>query len=370
MRILICPDKFKGSLTAPDAARAMAEGARRALPQAELDLCPLADGGEGTVAALVAATGGRIVTQRVVGPLPDMQVDAAYGLLEGGRMAVIEMAAASGLALVPPQRRNPLHTTTFGTGQLLLAAAAAGARSIILGLGGSATTDGGVGAAQGAGLSVRLEAGLATEPLCGRDLDRVTAVHRPVDWPLAGVTITAACDVTNPLFGPQGAAPVYSPQKGADGPTVERLDTSLRRLAERLGLLELAQRPGAGAAGGLGFGMLAFFGASLRPGIELVGQAVDLRRRVQRADLVLTGEGKLDEQSLAGKVPAGVAALCRELGKPCLALAGRVTLSREQLRTAGFTRAAQIGYRPDAMTRAAELLAEVAAGMVGQREGD
>ena len=325
MRIVIAPDKFKGCLTAPQVCDAIARGIRQAAPDAEIDLCPMADGGEGTVAALVAATGGRFETRRVTGPLPEMKVDATFGVLGDGKTAVIEMSAASGLALLPPEDRNPLNTTTFGTGELLLEAAKLGAKEVILGIGGSATTDAGVGCAQACGLPVILDDGQPvspTEPLCGRDLPSVVLVKHGRGSPVERLRITVACDVTNPLYGPTGAACVFAPQKGATPEQVRELDESLQSLATRLGKTEEAATPGAGAAGGLGFGMLAFFHATLRPGVEIVIEATNLRQRLQNADLCITGEGKLDAQSLAGKTPIGVARLCKNLGVPCVALVG------------------------------------------------
>jgi glycerate kinase len=331
MRVVVAPDKFKGCLTAAEVCEAIAAGIRSVRPDAEIDPCPVADGGEGTVAALVAATGGRLETRRVTGPLPEMKVDATFGVLgaagadSAGLTAVIEMAAASGLALLEPGDRNPLNTTTFGTGQLLMAAARLGVSHVILGIGGSATTDGGVGCAQACGLPVILEGGepvALTEPLCGRDLPSVVLVKHGRGSPVERVRITVACDVTNPLFGPNGAAHVYGPQKGASPQEADELDAALRGLAERTGKMTEALTPGAGAAGGLGFGMLAFFGATLRPGVDLVIDAVGLRKRLENADLCITGEGRLDAQSLAGKAPIGVARLCKQLGLRCDAIVG------------------------------------------------
>ena len=325
MRVVIAPDKFKGCLAAPQVCDAVARGVRRAVPSAELDLCPVADGGEGTVAALVAATGGRLETRRVTGPLPEMKVDATFGVLGDGATAVVEMAAASGLALLKPEDRNPLNTTTFGTGELLMAAVSLGVGHILLGIGGSATTDAGIGCAQACGLPVILEGGepvSSTEPLCGRDLPSVVLVKHGRGSPVERVKITVACDVTNPLHGPDGAAHVFGPQKGATPEQVRELDDALRHLAERLGKTKQAATPGAGAAGGLGFGMLAFFNAALRPGVDIVLDATHLRDRLAGADLCITGEGRLDAQSLAGKTPVGVARLCKTLGVPCVAVVG------------------------------------------------
>lgn len=340
MRVVIAPDKFKGCLTAPQVCDAIARGIRNVDASVDLDLCPMADGGEGTVAALVAATRGRFQTRRVTGPLPDMKVDATFGIPGDGTTAVIEMAAASGLALLPPEYRNPLNTTTYGTGELLMAAAALGVTHILLGIGGSATTDAGIGCAQACGLPVVLEGGepvVPTEPLCGRDVNSVVLVKHGRGSPVDRVRITVACDVTNPLHGPNGAAPVFGPQKGATPQIVRELDDALRSLAERLGKTKEAATPGAGAAGGLGFGMLAFFNATLRPGVQIVIDAVDLRRRLARADLCITGEGCLDAQSLSGKTPIGVARLCKELNIPCAALVGTAGVGAEIAMREGMT---------------------------------
>jgi len=368
MKVVIAPDKFKGSLGAPAVAEAIAQGVREAFPEAAIDCCPVADGGEGTVAALVAATGGRMHTRRVTGPLPEMKVDATFGVLGDGHTAVIEMAAASGLALLPPEDRNPLSTTTFGTGELLMAAASLGVTDIILGIGGSATNDAGIGCAQACGLPVILEGGeplSPTEPLCGRDLDSVVLVKHGRGSPVERVNITVACDVTNPLFGPAGAAFVYGPQKGATPGQVVQLDHSLQRLAERLGKLPQASTPGAGAAGGLGFGMLAFFGATLRSGVDIVLDAVNLRDRLAGADLCITGEGRLDASSLHGKAPLGVARLARSMNIPCIALAGSVGDGADELRNEGITACFPIhdGSVPleQSMREAAALLTKAAA---------
>lgn len=342
MRIVIAPDKFKGSLTAPQAADAIARGVRETLLSPTLDVCPVADGGEGTVDALVAATGGRIERRRVTGPLPWMKVEAAFGVLGDGKTAIVEMAAASGLALLALTDRDPLATTTFGTGELLVAAATVpGVEHVVLGIGGSATCDAGIGCAQACGLPVILEGGqpvAPTEPLCGRDLPAIVLVKHGRGSPVERVRITVACDVRSPLYGPDGAAPVFGPQKGATPAVVRQLDGSLRHLAERLGKVAEAQTPGAGAAGGLGFGMLAFFGATLRPGFDIVADATRLRDRLRGADLCLTGEGRLDASSLTGKAPVGVARLCRELGVPCVALVGSAGAGTEGATSVGFSR--------------------------------
>jgi glycerate kinase len=367
LRIVIAPDKFKDALTAPDAAEAIAAGAGRAAPEGLLDLCPMADGGEGTVAALAAATGGRIIHHAVTGPLPQMKVHAALALLGDGATAVIEMSAASGLALLRPEQRNPLHTTSYGTGELIRHAISLGARRIILGIGGSATVDGGLGCAQACGMRLWTRANPARSPYnidealpvelltaaTGADLLVLHSLERPDSTP--GVEILVACDVSNPLTGPSGAAAVYGPQKGATPEMVRLLDEGLAHLAQRSGAPQLAEHPGAGAAGGLGFAMLTFFSAQLRPGIELVMEATHLRRRLANADLCITGEGRFDESSLAGKAPVGVARACAEAGVPCIALVGSVSLSAGAKLPAGLTAVFPIGRGPaDIATALAE----------------
>jgi glycerate kinase len=344
LRIVIAPDKFKGCLSAPQVCGAMAAGLGHVDPSIEIDACPVADGGEGTVAAIVAATGGRIIHRTVTGPLPEMKVNAAFGMLGeklgDGSTAVIEMAAASGLALLAPRDRNPLNTTTFGTGELLNAAVELGATHIILGIGGSATVDGGIGCAQACGHTIVLEDGepvSMTEPLVGADVERVVMVKRHRGERTDRVKITVACDVTHPLFGVNGAAPVFGPQKGATPAVVQRLDAALRQLATRNNKLDLAATPGAGAAGGLGFGMLAFFGGQLRSGIDIVLEASHLAERLKTADLCLTGEGRLDSQSLGGKAAIGVARLCKAAGVPCIALGGSIDRDMEAAIAEGLT---------------------------------
>ena len=372
MKIVIAPDKFKGSLTAPQAAAAIARGIGSTRPAATLDLCPVADGGEGSVDALVVATGGRMERRRVTGPLPWMKVEAAFGVLGDGKTAVVEMAAASGLALLDPADRDPLATTTFGTGELLVAAATLpGVEHVVLAIGGSATCDAGIGCAQACGLPVILEGGqpvALTEPLCGRDLPAVVLVKHGRGSPVERVRLTVACDVTNPLYGPDGAAPVFGPQKGGTPAVVRELDDSLRSLALRLGKVAEAQTHGAGAAGGLGFGMLAFFGATLRPGFQIVADATRLAERLRGADLCITGEGRLDASSFSGKAPIGVARLCKELGVPCVALVGSLGDGAEHATAEGVSsyhviRPADVSLH-EAMRDAAALLARTAADVV------
>ena len=360
MKVVIAPDAFKESLSAAEVAAALAAGVVKACEDAVVDLCPMADGGEGTVAAMVAATDGRFESADVFDPLgqplrarfgllgtpPGAGLPGAVGLLgaigqsagEGtpvGATAVIEMAAASGLALVPPERRDPLRTTTFGTGQLILGALDAGARRILVGVGGSATTDGGAGCAQALGVAfLDADGRPCVCGLGGGGLAGVAAIDMAGRDPrIAEADIRVACDVTNPLTGPEGAARVYGPQKGADAEAVETLDRNLAHLAEiirrDLGV-DIADTPGAGAAGGLGGGLVAFAGATLQRGVDLVAQATDLSHRLQGADLCITGEGKLDATTAEGKTAVGVADLARRQGVPTVCIPGQVTAGAPQ----------------------------------------
>ncbi len=370
IRFLCAPDSFKESLSASQAAAAMARGIARALPEAEINCCPIADGGEGTVEALTTATGGRLMQSTVQGPFGE-PVAATWGLLGDGRTAVIEMAAASGLALVPPEKRNPLLTHTFGTGQLIAAALAHGAAAIILGIGGSATTDGGCAMAQALGVRLLNETGdEIVEPVCGGLLGRVAKVDTcGLNPRLSRVQITVACDVTNPLTGPEGAAAIYGPQKGATSEQVQRLDEGLAHLAGRwradLGR-DVADMPGGGAAGGLGAGLVAFLGAELRPGVDLVLDAVGFDDRVRRADWCLTGEGRLDGQSIRGKACIGVARAASRHGVPTWALVGSTGPSVEETLDAGLAgyRLIGEGLDPAESVRRAEQLLERAAAML------
>jgi glycerate kinase len=326
MKIVIAPDKFKGTFTAAQVAAAIAGGLRLALPGADLLARPMADGGEGTLAALSAGLGVRVLSRRVTGPLTEMQLDAPIALLPDGT-AVIESAAASGLSPLASEDRDPLATTTFGTGQLIAAAAAAGAKRIVLGLGGTATVDGGLGALQACGLSILTTDGeplSPTEPLCGRDIGRVLTVKHGRGEVTAGIAITGACDVMVPLLGPTGAARMFGPQKGAGPAVVEQLERDLGGLVTRSGTAAAADLPGAGAAGGLGYAIAAFFRGSLRSGFDVVAEAVDLASALDGADGCVTGEGRIDDQSRHGKVTAGVARMCRERGVPCVAVVGSV----------------------------------------------
>lgn len=328
VKIVVAPDKFKEALPAGEVARAIERGIRRVLPDAQVDLLPMADGGEGTVEALLAATGGSQRRTTVTGPLGE-PIEAAWGLLGDGRTAVIEMAAASGLALVPPQRRDPTRTTTFGTGELIRAALDAGASHVLIGIGGSATTDGGIGAAQAVGVVFRgLQQGLLTHPLTGGDLADLSRIEPGGrDARIDRTSFEVACDVDNPLLGARGAAAVYGPQKGANPQQVEQLDRGLAHLADLIDRdlgKDVRDFPGAGAAGGLGAGLVAFVDATLRSGIDMVMDAARLQERIRGADLVITGEGRLDRQSMMGKVIAGVGRAAKDAGVPAVALVGTI----------------------------------------------
>ncbi len=368
MRIVLAPDKFKGSLTAIEAADAMAAGIRSVDSTIEIDPCPMADGGEGTVDALVRAKSGRLITRRVTGPLPEMKVDATIGFIDGDQTAVIEMAAASGLHLLRPDQYDPLATTTFGTGELIVEAIKIGAKKVILGIGGSATIDAGLGCLQACGFTIVLLDGelvSPTEPLCGRAIERVALVKRHRGERSAGVEFLVASDVSNPLYGPNGAAHVFGPQKGATPQVIDELDAAMKQLATRTNQDEAAKSLGAGAAGGLGFAMIAFVGATLRPGVELVIEATNLRDRLARADLCLTGEGRLDTQTLSGKVVAGVGGACRELHRPCIAIVGQSFVDDARLADLGLTDVFVLVRdgitSQDAMVRARERVTEAAA---------
>jgi glycerate 2-kinase len=321
VRILVAPDKFKGTMTAVRAASAIAAGWRRGDPGAEVEEVPLADGGEGTLDALVAAEGGTTREVRVTGPLGD-PVEASFGLLPGSPpVGVVEMAGASGLGLVPPERRDPTTTTTRGTGDLLLAAVRAGARRVLVGVGGSATNDGGAGLAQA--LGVRLldadDRDIGPGGAALLDLASIDASGMPAE--LDGVRVEVLTDVDNPLIGPDGASAVFGPQKGASEADVILLDRALTRFAEILRRdtgADVASLPGAGAAGGIGAALVAFVGATFRSGLEAVMEATDLRTRLAGAEVVVTGEGAFDAESLRGKVVGGVIREARAAG------AGRV----------------------------------------------
>lgn len=344
---MLAPDKYKGSLTAVQAARAMAEGVKAALPEAEVTLCPMADGGDGTVDAVAGATGAELRESVVRGPLPGQSVKATWAYLPAGRadllhgsraipsggpardrtLAVLEMAQASGLDLIPVSDRDPLLATTYGTGQLIREALEADCGTVVVGLGGSATVDGGTGMARALGFRLLDSKGEELEG-CGGSLVDIAAIdpsgrYRGLD----DAVFIAAGDVDNPLTGEDGAAKVYGPQKGAGPKTVEFLERGMENLAEimrrDLGA-DPTRLPGAGAAGGLGAGLMVFCGASMARGVDIVADIMGLREAVRGSDLVLTGEGYYDGQTARGKTPAGVAAVAAEEGVPVIVVAGQV----------------------------------------------
>lgn len=331
MRILIAPDSFKGSLTAAQVAEVMARAVREEAPEAQVRLIPLADGGEGTVDALVAACGGHTVPIEVTGPLGE-RVQAYYGAADGG--AVLEAANLFGLPMVPPAQRNPLHTTSRALGEAILAALGQGYTKLTIGLGGSATNDGGMGMLSALGASFSDKSGA---PLVGfgRDLPALERVDvSGLDARLAQCEITVACDVTNPLTGPHGATFVYGPQKGASAELCEELDAAMTAYADKLEAAlnadGLRDTPGAGAAGGLGFALLAI-GAKLVPGAQVVEARTGLREAAREADWVVTGEGRSDGQTLYGKLPLHVARLAREEGARPLLISGSLGADSERL---------------------------------------
>lgn len=324
MKIIIAPDSYKESLTAMEVAEAIEAGFKKIFTDAEYIKLPMADGGEGTVQSLVDATGGSVVTCDVTGPL-GQTVEGFFGLMGDGSTAIIEMAAASGLHLVEPERRNPLLTTTFGTGELVKAALDRGVKHIIVGIGGSATNDGGIGMAQALGAKL-LDADGNALGFGGGELDKLVSIDlSELDPRLADIKLEVACDVDNPLCGPKGASHVFGPQKGATPEMVETLDSNLAHYAEVIKSTngrDVVNTAGAGAAGGLGAALLGLFDAELRPGIQIVMDAVNLSEVVKDADLVITGEGRIDSQTIHGKTPIGVARTAKQYNIPVIAIAG------------------------------------------------
>jgi len=348
MNILIAPDSFKDCLSARRVAAALERGIRNIWPDAECTLLPMADGGEGTVDSLVDATGGRRVEVTVMDPLM-REVASWYGLTGDGNTAVIEMAAASGLELLHKEERDPWVTTTFGTGQLIRDALDRGVDTILLGIGGSATNDAGAGMAQALGVRFSGKPGWLQVQGAGA-LGEVERIHMDgLDERISDTRILVACDVDNPLTGPQGASAVYGPQKGADGRMVALLDRNLVHFAalirDQLGK-EVATIPGAGAAGGLGAGLMAFLDAQLTSGFDMVSGVTHLEERIREADLVITGEGRMDAQTRFGKTPSGVARMARKHGKPVIGIAGSLDRDVGILYDLGFDVLMPIQERP------------------------
>lgn len=364
MRILIAPNAFKGSISGYDAARAIEKGIRRVMPDAECILLPIADGGDGTADVLVHGIGGRFMTAKVVNPLLK-PISTTFALMSDGLTAMIEMANASGLRLITSEERNPLTATTYGTGQLLRAALDVGARKIIIGLGGSATVDGGAGMAQA--LGARLLDGQGDEiGYGGGSLSDLHAIDiSGLDPRLRECQIIAACDVDNPLVGEHGSAAIFGPQKGATPEMVALLDANLAhfaRIVQRDLGIDTLTIPGGGAAGGIAAGLIAFCGARLQPGIDLVLDTLDIDQHLQGLDLVITGEGRIDGQTAHGKAPVGVALRAKQYGIPVVALAGGIGEGAEALYAHGIDAVMPIVARPmpleEAMREAAGLLSE------------
>jgi len=366
LRILVAPNAFKESLSAIDAARAIAKGVRRGLPKAQVTEIPIADGGDGTLEAVISGTSGRILKARIVGPLGN-RITAEYGITGDNKTAVIEMSRASGLALVPPEKRNPMRTTSFGTGQLICAALDRGVNRILLGIGGSATVDGGIGALQALGVSFLDRQG---KPVGhgGAGLLAIESIdlsHLPPG--LKQVDVLVACDVDNPLTGPKGAAAVFGPQKGATPVMVKDLDYALARLAALIARTtgrQVEPIPGAGAAGGIAGSLLGLLGAKLRPGSELVFDLLKLDKIVPKMDWVITGEGQIDFQTQFGKGPGMLAKLAARHGVPVVGIAGSIADNAGKLSSKGFTALFSITNRPmdlaTAMQGAPQLMEKIA----------
>jgi glycerate kinase len=378
VRILIAPDKFKGALNAREVAQNIGKGLLDVVPDAQIEMVPMADGGEGTAEAVCDARGCSWLECKVHDPL-GREIDARYGWLDEEKLAVMEMSEAAGMRRLSENERNPIRATTFGVGEMLLDANKHGAKQIVIGLGGSATNDGGFGMARALGFQFFSDGRALTGNV--NDLAKLTTIVPPdggvgalvpsaqgksrrlTQRPLQRANIIAAVDVKNPLLGENGATRVFGPQKGASKTDLDNLERALMSLADVVATefgFDYRNQPGAGAAGGLGFGLLSFCGAIIRPGFEVVAEAVGLELKMKDADLVITGEGSLDRQTLEGKTPAGVAWLARKLGKPVFAIVGRATVDREvrEIFDAIYENARPGMSQQENMRYAAELLRE------------
>lgn len=370
MKFLLAPDSYKGSLRAKEVADCMEMGIYDVLPDAEVVKLPIADGGEGTVESIVAATNGTIQYVEVIGPLGESR-QSFFGVIDDGGTAIIEMAAASGLPLVPLQARNPLVTTTYGTGQLIKAALDHGCKQLIIGVGGSATNDGGVGMAQALGAHFYNAAGQEVG-FGGGQLETIRTIDvSEMDRRLQECEIIVASDVTNPLVGPNGASAVFGPQKGATEDMVQQLEKGLLHLADllekQLGI-NVKTIPGGGAAGGLGAGLIAFTAASIRSGIDTVLEATQFEQAVRNVDYVITGEGRTDGQTSFGKAPLGVARLAKKHGKPVICISGGITSDVNELYDRGMDVIIGATQSPmsleDAMEHAGELVTRATSAIV------
>jgi glycerate kinase len=358
MKILIAPDKFKGSLSAREVAENIALGLRDVLRDAKIDILPMADGGEGTAEVICNALGGSWVRCKAHDPL-GREIDARYAWIPRRKLAVMEMSEAAGMRRLPESERDPLRTNTFGVGEMILDAAQRGARQIIIGLGGSATNDGGFGMARAMGFRFFDH----ERELCGAvsELVNLDRIEKPKD--LALPKIIAAVDVRNPLLGANGATRVFGPQKGATDEKIDILERALAKLADVVSKefgVDYRNEPGTGAAGGLGFGLTSFCGAKIQPGFDVVAEAADLESKMKDVDVVITGEGSLDRQTLEGKTPAGVARLARKLRKSVVAMVGRASQDRDvgELFDEVYELAQPKMSEKENMARAAELLRE------------
>lgn len=360
MKIVIAPDSYKESLSALEVATAIEQGFREIFPDADYVKLPVADGGEGTVEAMVAATQGGIIKVRVTGPLGE-NAEGFYGLSGDEQSAFIEMAAASGLEMVAPSLRNPLKTTSWGTGELIRHALDAGVKHIIIGIGGSATNDGGAGMVQALGAKL-LDAEGNPIGLGGGELEKLARIDiRELDKRLAECRIEVACDVTNPLTGEEGASAVFGPQKGATPEMIERLDAALAHYAKIIARdldIDVLNLKGGGAAGGMGAALYAFCGAELRQGIEIVTDALHLDKHVADADLVITGEGRIDSQTIHGKVPVGVAKVAKRYNKPVIGIAGSLTADVGVVHQHGIDAVFSVIYKVCTLEEALESAAE------------
>jgi glycerate kinase len=352
MKIVVAPDSFKGSLTAEEVSNAIEQGVREIFPEAEIVKIPMADGGDGTVQCLVNATGGEILRKKVTGPLGD-EVLASYGILGDKKTAVIEMAEASGLTLIPDNKRNPLITTTYGTGQLIKSALDQGCRKMIIGIGGSATNDGGAGMVQALGAKLLDKDGEEID-FGGGELKKIFQIDtKYLDNRLSETKVLIASDVSNPLCGPKGASQIYGPQKGATPEAIKELDESLAyfaKIIERDLNKDVKDIPGAGAAGGLGASLIAFLDAELRPGIEIIIEIVKLEQAIKDTDLVITGEGKIDSQTIYGKAPIGVAKIAKKYNVPVIAVAAIISDDADIVHQYGIDNLIKVSEPPMSLT--------------------
>ena len=338
MKILIAPDKFKGSLGAREVAANIAAGLREVLPESKIDIVPMADGGEGTAEVVCDSLGGKWVKCGAHDPI-GRQIEARYAYIDNRKLAVMEMSEAAGMRRLSESERDPLRANTFGVGEMILAAANRGAREIVIGLGGSVTNDGGVGMARALGFRFFGEhppspgSGAAGEQEYEQELSRIVKlewIEKPKN--LALPKMVAAVDVRNPLLGENGATRVFGPQKGASSEEIDMLERALTKFADVVSKdlgVDYRDEAGAGAAGGLGFGLMSFCGAVIRPGFDVIAESVGLESKMKDVDVVITGEGSLDRQTLEGKTPAGVAQLARKLGKRVFAIVGRASEDRQ-----------------------------------------